>query len=69
MAILAIGAATYTSIDGFKFFVFRETGQGETPKTQSFANDTDNNFLARRAAAQHQASASTGRHAKVTGSQ
>ena len=41
VATLAIGAATYTGIHGFRFFVFRESGQGETP-----GSFTDANFVA-----------------------
>jgi hypothetical protein len=59
-----VGAAAYTGIHGVRFFVFRESGQGETP-----GNFTDLNFLARQAAAQHHDPAPTGRHAKATGSQ
>lgn len=63
VAIAAIGAATYTSIHGFRFFVFRESGQGETP-----GHFTDNDFLAQQAAAQHHDAASAGRH-QATGNQ
>jgi hypothetical protein len=41
LSVAAIGAVTMTSIHGFSFFVFRESGQGETPGTF-----TDANFLA-----------------------
>jgi hypothetical protein len=64
LSIAAIGAVTYTGIHGFSFFVFRESGQGETP-----GNFTDAKFLARQAAAQHHDSAPKGRHHKATGSQ
>jgi hypothetical protein len=60
-----------TSIHGFSFFVFRESGQGETP-----GNFTDAKFLARQAAQQHHATAPKatapkgtapkGRHHKVS---
>jgi hypothetical protein len=61
LAIAAIGAVTYTGIHGFSFFVFRESGQGETP-----GNFTDAKFLARQAAAQHHGSAPKGRHHKTS---
>jgi hypothetical protein len=64
LSIAAIGSVTYTGIHGFSFFVFRESGQGETP-----GNFTDAKFLARQAAAQHHDSAPKGRHHKATGSQ
>jgi hypothetical protein len=64
LSIAAAGAVTYTGIHGFSFFVFRESGQGETP-----GNFTDAKFLARQAAAQHHDSAPKGRHHKATGSQ
>ena len=64
VSIAAIGAATYTGIHGFSFFVFRESGQGETP-----GNFTDAKFLARQAAAQHHESVPKGRHHKAAGSQ
>jgi hypothetical protein len=41
LSVAAVGAITMTGIHGFKFFVFRESGQGETPGTF-----TDANFLA-----------------------
>jgi hypothetical protein len=41
LSVAAVGAVTMTGIHGFKFFVFRESGQGETPGTF-----TDANFLA-----------------------
>jgi hypothetical protein len=61
LSIAAIGAVTYTSIHGFSFFVFRESGQGVTP-----GNFTDAKFLARQAAEQHHTTAPKGRHHKVT---
>jgi hypothetical protein len=64
LSIAAIGAVTYTGIHGFRFFVFREGGQGETP-----GSFLDTNFLARQAAAaQHHDSAPKGRHHKATAS-
>jgi len=71
LSVAAIGAVTMTGIHGFNFFVFRESGQGETP-----GNFTDTDFLARQAAAQREArqaaaqhhdSAPKGRHHKATG--
>jgi hypothetical protein len=41
LSVAAVGAVTMTGIHGFKFFTFRESGQGETPGTF-----TDANFLA-----------------------
>jgi hypothetical protein len=41
LSVAAIGAVTMTSIHGFSFFTFRESGQGETP-----GNFTDANFVA-----------------------
>jgi hypothetical protein len=64
VSVAAIGAVTYTGVHGFKFFVFRESGQGETP-----GSFTDANFLARQAAAQHHDSAPAGAHHKAAGSQ
>jgi hypothetical protein len=61
LSIAAIGAVTYTAIHGFSFFVFRESGQGETP-----GNFLDTNFLARQAAAAHHAAAPKGRHHKTS---
>jgi hypothetical protein len=67
LSVAAIGAITATGIHGFKFFVFREAGQGETP-----GSFLDTNFLAQQArqaaAAQHHDSAPKGRHHKATGS-
>jgi hypothetical protein len=60
LSIAAIGAVTAIGIHGFSFFVFRESGQGETP-----GNFKDANFLARQAAAQHHDSAPKGRHHKT----
>jgi hypothetical protein len=72
LSVAAIGAVTYTGIHGLSFFVFRESGQGETPGTF-----TDANFLAGQKEcsgavvcppAQHHDSAPKGRHHKAPGS-
>jgi len=72
LSVAAVGAITATGIHGFKFFVFREAGQGETPGLF-----TDADFLARQAAehhnaapkaAQHHNAAPKGRHHKAAGS-
>lgn len=75
LSIAAAGAITMTSVHGFSFFVFRESGQGETPGTF-----TDANFLAGQKecrvggipaacpAAQHHDSAPKGRHHKAPAS-
>jgi len=55
---LVFGAAEI-GIHGLKFFVFREQGQG-----QSTDGPTDQQFLARQAAATHHAAAPKGRHHK-----
>ncbi|HUB42368.1 MAG TPA: hypothetical protein VMA72_26245 [Streptosporangiaceae bacterium] len=83
LSVAAAGAITMTGIHGFRFFVFRESGQGETP-----GNFTDLNFLTGQKecagavvcpaaqqhdsapkAAQHNDSAPKGRHHKATVSQ
>jgi hypothetical protein len=64
LSVAAVGAVTMTGIHGFKFFVFREAGQGETP-----GNFKDTNFLAQQAAAQHHDATPKGKHHKTTGSQ
>ena len=82
LSVAAVGAVTMTGIHGFKFFVFRESAQGETP-----GNFTDVNFLAGQKecpgavvcpaaqhhdsapkAAQHHDAAPKGRHHKAAGS-
>ena len=75
LSIAAIGSIAYTSMHGFSFFVFRESGQGETP-----GNFTDANFLAGQKecrvgglpapcpAPQHHDTAPKGRHHKTAGS-
>ncbi len=56
---MATGAAE-VGLHGFKFFVFREAGVGQTA-----GNSTDQQFLNRQAAAAHH-SAPQGRHARKT---
>ncbi len=69
LSVAAIGAITMTGIHGFSFFVFRESGQGETPGTF-----TDADFLAGQKecpgpkvcpAPKHRAT-TTGKHHKTT---
>ncbi len=38
LSVALVGAVTYTGIHGFSFFVFRESGQGETPGSFKDAN-------------------------------
>lgn len=54
----AATGATEIGLHGFRFFVFRGGGVGETSGTQ-----TDQQFLAHRAAAAHHVAAPKGRHA------
>jgi hypothetical protein len=54
----AATGATEIGLHGFKFFVFRGGGVGETSGTQ-----TDQQFLAHQAAAAHHVAAPKGRHA------
>ncbi len=54
-----ISGAAELGLHGFKFFVFREGGVGQTP-----GHETDQQFLARQAAAAHHAAAPKGRHHK-----
>jgi hypothetical protein len=73
LSVAAIGAVTMTAIHGFSFFVFRESGQGETPGTF-----TDQDFLAGQKEcrvgglpapcppAPHHDTAPKGRHHKTT---
>jgi hypothetical protein len=58
LASITAGAAEI-GMHGFKFFVFREGGVGQTQ-----GNETDQNFLARQAAATHHVPAPKGRHHK-----
>jgi hypothetical protein len=46
--------ATEVAMHGFKFFVFRQAGTGETGKPDT---ETDQQFLAQQAAAAHHAAA------------
>ena len=55
----AITGATEFGLHGFKFFVFRAGGIGQTP-----GNENDEQFLARQAAVAHHVAPSKGRHAK-----
>jgi hypothetical protein len=55
---IATGAAEI-GMHGFQFFVFRGGGVGQTP-----GSETDQQFLAREAAAAHHAAAPKGRHAR-----
>jgi hypothetical protein len=59
VAFAAIAGATEIGMHGFKFFVFRESGQG-----QSTDGPTDQQFLAQHTAAHHQAP--KGRHHKTS---
>ena len=59
LSIAAISGATEIGVHGFKFFVFRAGGVGQTP-----GNETDQQFLARQAAAAHHVAAAKGRHVK-----
>jgi hypothetical protein len=69
LSVALIGAVTYTGIHGFSFFVFRESGQGETP-----GSFTDANFLAGQkecpgavvCPATHHTAAPTGKHHKTS---
>jgi hypothetical protein len=62
LSFAAISGATELGLHGYKFFVFRGGGVGQTP-----GNETDQQFLARqRADAQHAAAAKAGhRHGKA----
>ena len=55
----AITGATEFGLHGFKFFVFRAGGIGQTS-----GNENDEQFLARQAAAAHHVAPAKGRHAK-----
>jgi hypothetical protein len=57
--VAAISGATEVGLHGFKFFVFRAGGTGETA-----GKETDQQFLAREAAAAHHVVAPKGRHHK-----
>jgi hypothetical protein len=59
LSFAVISGAAEIGLHGYKFFVFRGGGVGQTP-----GNETDQQFLAREAAAAHHAAAPTGRHAR-----
>jgi hypothetical protein len=59
LSFAVISGVTEAGLHGFKFFVFRAGGVGQTP-----GNETDQQFLAREAAAAHHAQAPKGRHAR-----
>lgn len=62
LALSVIGGAAQIGKHGFKFFVFREAGVGQTS-----GNETDQNFLTKQSAAAHHAAAPKGRHHKKPG--
>jgi hypothetical protein len=58
--LLTLGAgATEIGLNGYRFFLLRENGIGQTNN-----NVTDTGFLAQRAKAAHHAAAPKGRHHK-----
>jgi hypothetical protein len=59
LSVALISGAAEVGMHGFKFFVFRAGGTGETAGTE-----TDQQFLARQAAATHHVAAPKGRHHK-----
>jgi hypothetical protein len=59
LAFAVATGATEIGLHGFKFFTFREAGVGQTS-----GNETDQQFLAQKAAATHHAAAPKGRHHK-----
>jgi hypothetical protein len=59
LSFAVISGAAEIGVHGYKFFVFRGGGVGQTP-----GNETDQQFLAREAAAAHHAAAPRGRHAR-----
>jgi hypothetical protein len=59
LSFAVISGVAEAGLHGYKFFVFREGGVGQTP-----GQETDQQFLNREAAAAHQAAAPKGRHAK-----
>ncbi len=61
LALAGISTVVEIGTHGFDFFTFREGGTGETP-----GNVTDSVFLARQAAAVHNASAPAGKHHKTS---
>ena len=61
LSVAVISGITEIGMKGFPFFVFRQAGTGETRPTAP----TDQQFLAREAAAAHNAAAPKGRHHKT----
>jgi hypothetical protein len=61
LSVAVISGITEIGMRGFPFFVFRQAGTGETRPTAP----TDQQFLAREAAAAHNAAAPKGRHHKT----
>jgi hypothetical protein len=59
LALSVIGGAAQIGKHGFKFFVFREAGVGQTS-----GSETDQSFLTKQKAAAHHAAAPRGRHHK-----
>jgi len=59
LSFAVITGAAELGLHGYKFFVFRAGGVGQTP-----GNETDQQFLNREAAAAHHVAAPKGRHAK-----
>jgi hypothetical protein len=59
LALSVIGGAAQIGKHGFKFFVFREAGVGQTS-----GNETDQSFLTKQKAAAHHAAVPKGRHHK-----
>ena len=59
LSFAVISGATEIGLHGYKFFVFRAGGVGQTP-----GNETDQQFLGREAATTHQVMAPKGRHAR-----
>lgn len=61
LLVAVISGATEIGLHGFRFFVFREGGVGQTP-----GNETDQQFLSRQAAVSHHVVAPKGRHHRKT---
>ena len=59
LSFAVISGAAEVGLHGYKFFVFRGGGVGQTP-----GDETDQQFLAREAAAAHHDAAPKGRHAR-----
>jgi hypothetical protein len=62
LSFALIAGVTEIGLRGFPFFVFRDAGTGETRSTAP----TDQQFLAREAAAAHHTATPKGRHHKDT---